>query len=132
MLSWKIHRALINAKLEPFLGFLHSVQYSKPSLVCDFLEFYRCLTDDFVIQYCRNIKSKDFVTKTEDLSREKKGKRVYLNDGRTKALMKELSGFFESEIEVQRTRVGKKQTIETLVGEEALLFAGYLRNEQKT
>ena len=35
ILSWKVHRALIKAKLEPFLGFLHSVQFGKPSLVCD-------------------------------------------------------------------------------------------------
>ena len=32
MLSWKVHRALIKAKLEPYLGFLHSVQHGKPSL----------------------------------------------------------------------------------------------------
>ena len=36
ILSWKIHRALIKAKLEPYLGFLHSMQHGKPSLVCDF------------------------------------------------------------------------------------------------
>ena len=59
MLSWKVHRALINAKLEPFLGFLHSVQYGKPSLVCDFQELYRYLVDNFLIQYCRRLDSKD-------------------------------------------------------------------------
>ena len=35
ILSWKVHKAVIKAKLEPYLGFLHSVQYGKPSLVCD-------------------------------------------------------------------------------------------------
>jgi len=59
MLSWKVHRALINAKLEPFLGFLHLVQYGKPSLVCDFQELYRYLVDNFLIQYCRRLDSKD-------------------------------------------------------------------------
>jgi CRISPR-associated protein Cas1 len=38
VLQWKVHRAIIKAKLEPYLGFLHSVQYGKPSLVCDFQE----------------------------------------------------------------------------------------------
>jgi CRISPR-associated protein Cas1 len=52
VLSWKVHRALIKAKLEPYLGFLHSVQFGKPSLVCDFQELYRYLIDDFLIQYC--------------------------------------------------------------------------------
>jgi CRISPR-associated protein Cas1 len=41
LLAWKVHRALINAKLEPYLGFLHSEQFGKPSLVCDFQELYR-------------------------------------------------------------------------------------------
>ncbi len=36
ILSWKVHRAVIKAKLEPYLGFLHSIQYGKSSLVCDF------------------------------------------------------------------------------------------------
>jgi CRISPR-associated protein Cas1 len=41
VLAWKIHRALVTAKLEPFLGFLHSLQHGKPSLVCDLQEVYR-------------------------------------------------------------------------------------------
>ncbi len=32
---------------------------------------------------------------------------------------------------IPRIRVGERQTIETLVSEEALLFAKYLRNEKK-
>ena len=36
LLAWKVHRALINAKLEPYLGFLHSEQYGKASLVVIF------------------------------------------------------------------------------------------------
>ena len=38
--------------------------------------------------------------------------------------------FFESYIKVPRTKVDKKQTIETLINEDALLFAKYLRNEK--
>jgi len=41
MFKWKVHRVIIRAKLEPYLGFLHSVQYGKPSLVCDLQELYR-------------------------------------------------------------------------------------------
>ena len=72
LLAWKIHPALINAKLEPYLGFLHSEQFGKPSLVCDFQELYRYLIDDFVIQYCENLAKRDFTFKTEKLSRQKK------------------------------------------------------------
>ena len=66
------------------------------------------------------------------MSRNKKGKRVYLNDSQTRDLMKQLNKFFEAYVEVPRIRVGKKQTIETLINEEASLLAKFLRNERKT
>jgi len=131
MLSWKVHRALIKAKLKPYLRFLHSTQYSKPSLVCDFQELYRYLMDVFLIQYSKNLKSKDLIVKTEVMTRNKKGKRVYLNDAQTRDLMKQLDRFFESFIDVPRIRVGKRQTIDTLINEEALMFAKFLRSELK-
>ena len=34
-------------------------------------------------------------------------------------------------VEIPRIKVGKKQTIETLINEEALLLAKFLRNERK-
>jgi len=37
--------------------------------------------------------------------------------------MKELSCLFESTIDIPRIKIGKKQTLETLINEEALLFA---------
>lgn len=43
--------------------------------------------------------------------------------------MKQLDKLFESIVEIPRIRVGEKQTIETLINEEALVFAKYLRNE---
>ena len=35
ILAWKVHRALIKAKLEPYLGFLHSTQHGKLSVCCN-------------------------------------------------------------------------------------------------
>ena len=131
LLSWKAHKALINAKLEPFLGFLHSEQFDKPSLVCDLMELYRFLIDDFLIQHFKGIGKKDFVTKYEVLTRKKIGKREYLNDFDSKDFMKSLNRFFESNIEIPRMKVGKRQTLETLISEEALLLAKYLRDERK-
>lgn len=80
----------------------------------------------------KNLKSKDFIVKTEDLTRDKKGKRVYLNDIQTKELTKKLNEFLESFVEVLGIRVGNRQTIETLINEETLLLAKFLRNEQRT
>jgi CRISPR/Cas system-associated endonuclease Cas1 len=119
----------IKAKLEPYLGFLHSVQHGKPSLVCDFIELYRYLIDAFLIEHCRRLSSKDFIVKTENLGREKQGKREYLNNPKTRELIAKLNFFFESSVVIPRIKVGKKQTFETLINEEALLFAKYLRNE---
>ena len=63
---------------------------------------------------------------------KRKGKREYLNDAETKHLMKDLRGFFESKVDVPRIRVGRTQTVETLINEEALLLAKFLRDERKS
>ena len=129
MLSWKVHRALIKAKLEPYLGFLHSVQYGKPSLVCDFMERYRYLVDDFLIDYCRNLRPNDFIVKPENIGRKKLGKREYLNNKQARHLITRMDILFESNVEIPRIRVGKRQIVETLISEEAQLLAKFLRNE---
>ena len=132
MLSWKVHRATVKAKLEPYLGFLHSLQHGKPSLVCDLQELYRHLIEDFLVHYCRRLRKKDFTTKAESMSKKRKGRREYLNGGQTRLLMKQLNAFFEAIVEVPRIRIGGRQTIETLINEEALLLAKFLRDERKT
>ena len=37
--------------------------------------------------------------------------------------MKSLDGFFETIIDIPRIKVGKRQTLETLIDEEAILLA---------
>jgi CRISPR-associated endonuclease Cas1 len=132
MLSWKVHHALIKAKLEPYLGFLHSLAEGKPSLICDFMELYRYLIDDFVIQYCQKLSKKDFIMKNEDFSTNRKGKREYLSDSLTHSLIRSLNERFQTKVRIPRIRMGEQQEIETLISEEALLFAQYLRNEKQT
>ena len=131
LLSWKVHKALVNAKLEPYLGFLHSEQYGKPSLVCDMIELYRFIIDDYLIQHYRKIGKSQFVTKNEAMTRKKVGKREYLNDFDSRKLMRGLNALFEVEVEIPRIRHGNKQTLDTLITEEALLLARFLRNERK-
>ncbi len=57
--------------------------------------------DDFLIQYCQK-RTKDFIVNTDDLSRKKKGKRVYLNDVQTRELMIQSKKFFESKVDISR------------------------------
>jgi CRISPR-associated protein Cas1 len=131
VLSWKIHLALLKAKLEPYLGFLHALQSGMPSLICDFQELYRYLIDDFVIGFCRSISQKDFILKSEGYSGSRKGKRQYLKEPKTRELTDQLNRFFEFQVNIPRIKRGQKQEIETLISEEALLLAEYLRNEKE-
>jgi CRISPR-associated protein Cas1 len=131
ILSWKVQHALIKAKLEPYLGFLHSTAKGKPSLICDFQELYRYLIDDFVIEYCRTVDSKDFVLKDEDCSVNRKGKRQYLSEAKNTDLLNRLDKHFGKRVAIPRIRRGEHQEIETLINEEALLFAKYLRDENR-
>jgi CRISPR-associated protein Cas1 len=132
MLKWKVHIALIKAELEPFLGFVHSVQFGKPSLVCDFQELYRHLVDDFVVEHHLRLSKRDFVLRNEDYSTNKKGKREYLKHQKNELFIRELNKHFTSYVNVSRIKVGAKQEIETLINEEAFLFAKYLRGERPT
>ncbi len=46
--------------------------------------------------------------------------------------MNKINQLFERKVEVPRIFLGKKQALETLINEEAILFAGYLRDEGKS
>jgi len=130
-LKWKCHIALIKARLEVYLGFLHSIQHVKPSLVCDFQDLYRYLIDNFLIEHCQNLREKDLKMKWDKFGFKRKGKREYLNNAETRRLMKKLREYFQSKVKIPRIRRGKKQEIETLINEEAYLIAKYIRGERQ-
>jgi hypothetical protein len=85
-----------------------------------------------LIGYCKRISKRDFITKTEVASRRKRRKREYLNKPKTGEILGELNRFFELRVEIKRIRYGEHQTLETLINEEAQLFAKYLRGEAKS
>jgi CRISPR-associated protein Cas1 len=131
VLFWKVQIALMKARLEPYLGFLHHIQWGLPSLILDFQELYRYIVDDFVIGYLAKTKDRDFILATDSYS-GKKGKRQYLNDRARAEMLNRLDKHFETKVTIPRIRRGQKQEIETLITEEALLFAKYLREEIPT
>lgn len=129
VLAWKIFRALIKARLEPYLGFLHYIQNERASLVCDFQELYRPYIDNFLIQYTKTLNRKDFKPEYG------KGKtpRMFLKYPQSSKLIQALNGFFRTKVAIQRIKKrGKTQTFETLINEEATLLAMYIRNEKLT
>jgi len=101
-------------------------------LVCDFQELYRYLVDDFVIGFCKGVKAKDFILKNEVYAGNKFGKRQYINGTKNREFLNRLSRYFETRVTIPRIRRGEHQEIETLIGEEAFLFAKYLRDEKPT
>jgi hypothetical protein len=70
--------------------------------------------------------------KHEDYSPNRKGEREYLTKPLAKDMMNQLNSFFESIVDIPRVKHGNKQTVETLINEEALLLAMYLRDEKPT
>ena len=60
--------------------------------MCDFIELYRHLIDDFLIQHSQELKVSDFKAKTEMIN-QKKGKRIYL-----KASLKGIQLFIQQNI----------------------------------
>ena len=76
-------------------------------------------------------KELDFVVVTDFMMRLKMGKRIHLCEYEANELAEGLNLFFERKVDIPRIKHGKSQTIDTLIREEALLLAKYLRNEKK-
>jgi CRISPR/Cas system-associated endonuclease Cas1 len=104
----------------------------KPSLVCDLMEIYRYLIDDFVLKEAMKLTKKDLALKDENFSVSRKGKREYLTKEKNTEFLKKLNKLFTSKVDIPRIKVGSKQEIETLINEEAFLLASYLRGEKPT
>ena len=76
------------------------------------------------------LRKSDLVLKEETVSPSRKGKREYLKKQKNNDFIKKLNKHFTSIVEVPRVKIGDRQEIETLINEEAFLFAKYLRNER--
>lgn len=99
-----------------------------------FVTFKTCiayLIDDYLIERCRKLRKKDFVVVTDFMMRLKMGKRIHLCEYEADSLAEGLNNLFSREVEIPRIRHGKRQTVDTLISEEALLLAQFLRNERK-
>ena len=121
--------ALIKAKLEPYLGFYHTIKFGQPSLVCDFMDLYRYLIDHFLITYCRKLEVNDFVWK-DDIHAGRKGKRAFLGKERNKEFLDRLEDYFQTRVNVPRVKIGNKQEFETVINEEAMLLASFIRGKR--
>jgi CRISPR-associated protein Cas1 len=131
VLKCRVHKVLIKAKLEPYLGFLHALKDSTPSLVCDFMEPYRYLIDDLLIERCQKYRKKDFVAVTDFMMNLRMGKKIHLCEYETNELADALGGIFKRVVAIPRIRHGFKQTLDTLICEEAQIFEAFLKGERR-
>ncbi len=132
VLMWKVMKAVVKSKLEPYLGFLHAEAWGKPSLVCDLVEPFRPYIIHFLLYYSKTLEPKDF-------------KRTYIKDKlpryfstheTTWNLVENLNKqLFEAYIPQQRNRkIGFRMQFETLIDEYVSSIARTLNtpNLQKT
>jgi hypothetical protein len=89
------------------------------------------MIDDFLIERCHTLRKKDFVLVTDFMMHLKMGKKIHLCEFEADSLAEDLNRLFDRMIEVPRIKHGSRQSIDTLIAEEALLFAKYLRQEKK-
>jgi CRISPR-associated protein Cas1 len=95
LLKFRVHSAVLRAHLEPYLGFVHSEHFGKPSLACDMMELYRYLIDSLIIDFSQALTSKDFTIKKEWVSASRLGKREVLGVEKTRMLARRLNQLFQ-------------------------------------
>jgi len=122
VLKGEVYRGVMYAHLDPYLGYLHSIQFAKPSLVCDIQEIFRGLIDEFLISYSQKLSEDNF---------EDKNGRMFLKRKESYKMIKAVNGLFDMRIEHQRIkRYGERSKIRTAIREEAIKLAQYLRGEK--
>jgi CRISPR-associated protein Cas1 len=123
VLKGEVYRGVMYAHLDPYLGYLHSIQFAKPSLVCDIQEIFRSLIDEFLINYSQKLSEDDF---------ENKNGRVLLKQKESYKLIKAINGLFDKRIEHQRIKkYGDRSKIRTAIREESIKMAQYIRGEKE-
>ena len=89
VLKREILLAIIPAHLDPFLGYLHSVQKYKPSLVYDMMEPFRALIEDFLLSYHTRLGKDSF---------EKHGDRIFLKGDEEIGMIKALNHLLDQKV----------------------------------
>lgn len=74
ILKGEIYKLVLCAHLDPYLKYLHSIQFFKPSMVCDIQEIFRALIEDFLITYHQNLEPDSFEQKSKRLFLKQKEK----------------------------------------------------------
>ena len=100
-----VERACILAGLDPYVGFIHTDNYNKVSLVFDLIECYRIWADEVVIGLfaARKVKRDMFYKLQNGLSLEKEGKVV---------LMKPFEDFLDERIRYRNRNIQRREVVQ--------------------
>lgn len=101
----KVERACILAGLDPYIGFIHTDHYNKPSLVFDLIENYRIWADEVVIGLfaARKVKGSMFDRLHNGFTLNKEGKQV---------LIERLTAFLDERIRYRGRNISRGDTIQ--------------------
>jgi CRISPR-associated protein Cas1 len=128
VLRWEVYKSILGAHLDPYLGYLHSIEHSKPSLVCDVQEPYRAWIDGFLVEYCRSPSEKDLHVKFDGCK-----PRIFLRHPASSRLIAKLNKYLNSKVMKQRThKYGSRSRMKTIIQEDTERLAGYIRGKLPT
>lgn len=101
----KVEKACIIAGLDPYVGFIHTDNYNKKSLVFDIIEMFRTYVDEVVVHLFskRKVKEKYFDKIENGLTLNKEGKAL---------LIEALNNNFEKTVKYRGRNVCVKNTIQ--------------------
>jgi CRISP-associated protein Cas1 len=120
LLKREVYIAVVGTHLDPYLGYLHSPQLAKVSLVYDMMESFRYIVEQFVIDYQDQVSESSF---------ELKGSRVFMIRDEEIRFFKALTKRFNKRIVYVRRNNSKTTKIRTAIKEESNLLAKYLMSE---
>ncbi len=127
LLVYSMQSAVHTVGLDPFLGFLHSTEYSRPSLVLDLIEEFRAIIVDSVVLRLINTRA---MTETDFEKPPQPGGMVLLSQNAIKKLL----GHFEERVqtEIQHAASGQQVPYRRCFELQARQLARVLQGQEPT
>jgi CRISPR-associated endonuclease Cas1 len=119
-LKGEVYKAVLENHLDPYLGYLHSIQFSKPSMVCDLQEPFRAVIEEFLLEYHTRLDKSCFI---------KHGNRVFLKQNEKFDMINKVLKKLEEKIPYNRRNYSKTTKIKIVIREETIKVAQYIRGE---
>ncbi len=126
VLNWHLWSACVDAGLDPYIGFMHTIRHGRPSLICDLIEPYRPMIDDFLLMTTRELGSSDTMVRMEY------GKpRIFLNHKASSILVSKIRSLLNWAVEKPRRRgYGFKSRIGTVIDDDIHALARYILKDK--